>query len=270
MRQNLIIAVIALLVPAQALGQDMPLSDVLLDGQGWSLASKGYEEILRLQGFTTGAVGVYHNMGMKNISTDMTTVDRVHGDARHNGPSLYFGLNNNGYGVNPSSKSLLVSRGAANIDTPEAIQIAGLNCPNYIAFSADFGTLFVGDRDGTCVWVFRIEQDGRLTAGQPYCPLRLASGQTGSGVAALTLDKAGRIYAATPQGVQIFDPTGRLCGVLSNPVGEALVAVAFGGPDGKRLFVASKNTVYMRKVQVQGQSFDPNAKFTLPPPIRQK
>ena len=36
-------------------------------------------------------------------------------------------------------------------------------------------------------------------------------------VSSLTVDMAGRIYAATPLGVQVFDPTGRLSGVLLPP-----------------------------------------------------
>jgi hypothetical protein len=53
----------------------------------------------------------------------------------------------------------------------------------------------------------------------PYCSLRVGPGGQ-SRVTALTGDKDGRIYAATPLGIQVFDPTGRLCGVMAAPPGQ--------------------------------------------------
>ena len=77
-----------------------------------------------------------------------------------------------------------------------------------------------------------------------------------SGVCRLHTDTDGRIYALTNLGVQILDPTGRLCGVLTSPTHEPLVAMAFGGAKGNLLFVATKTTVYTRKVKSQGLGFE--------------
>lgn len=81
----------------------------------------------------------------------------------------------------------------------------------------------------------------------PYCPLR--PGPDGKvEVSSLTADKDGRIYAATPIGVQVFDPTGRLCGVVAGPPGRPDV-VAF---EGDRLIVWVGGTKYARKLKTTG------------------
>src|SRR5262249_45138549 len=139
---------------------------------------------------------------------------------------------------------------------PDLRKLEGVASPSGSALSPDESTLFVGDAEGSHVWAFRIEKDGRLTAGERYCPLRVKSGQKASGVTALATDAAGRVYAATPLGVQVFDPTGRLSGVMTHPApGKPLVGLAFGGPDRKTLYVSTSDTVYARKSKVQGAGF---------------
>ena len=66
------------------------------------------------------------------------------------------------------------------------------------------------------------------------------------------MDRVGRLYAATSQGIQVFDPTGRLCGVLLKPEREAATALTFGGPDFDRLYVLCNNKLYARKLKTKG------------------
>jgi hypothetical protein len=81
----------------------------------------------------------------------------------------------------------------------------------------------------------------------PYCPVRPGpKGQVE--VTRLTTDKDGRIYAATPIGVQVFDPTGRLCGVMAAPPGRPEV-VAF---EGDHLIVWVGDVKYARKLNTTG------------------
>lgn len=96
-------------------------------------------------------------------------------------------------------------------------EIPGIESPSCNVYSLDCGTLYVGSKVGHYIWAFRVEKDNSLTAGQPYCALRLPSGQKNIAVTAMEKDSEGRIYAATSIGVQIFDPTERLCGVMDNP-----------------------------------------------------
>jgi enterochelin esterase family protein len=60
------------------------------------------------------------------------------------------------------------------------------------------------------------------------------------------------LYAATDLGIQVFDPTGRLCGVLLKPKDEPLIGVAFGGSDNDRLFTVCGDKLYSRKLKTRG------------------
>jgi gluconolactonase len=71
-------------------------------------------------------------------------------------------------------------------------------------------------------------------------------------VAGLTVDGDRRLYAATREGVQVFDPTGRLCGVLLKPLPQPVTAVAFGGAGRDRLFIACGDRLFVRKTKAKG------------------
>lgn len=141
----------------------------------------------------------------------------------------------------------------------------GITAPNGITLSPDQGTLAVSDVRGTNVWTFRVEADGRLTAKSPYMTMRTPVDpnakspdgrtpvyKTVSGGDGMTSDLQGRYYVATHLGVQVFDPTGRMCGVLPNPGDKNMTSVGFGGPNREYLFVTCGDKVFKRKVQATG------------------
>lgn len=110
------------------------------------------------------------------------------------------------------------------------------------AVSRDGSTVFAGYPDRAAVWAYPVK-DGKpdMAAGAPYAPLRIVAGYDNSraerekrlkepaklAVTALLVDPAGRIYAATPKDIQVFDPTGRLCGTLPLPSAGAPVKMAW-------------------------------------------
>lgn len=140
----------------------------------------------------------------------------------------------------------------------------GISKPNGIALSNDGGTLAVSDYGGTHTWTFRVNSGGVLDAKVPTMPMRLAidpkgefkfneappyvASSQGDGMA---VDKAGRYYVTSNLGVQIFDPTGRPCGVLPRPdATQPLVTAVLAGKDHSTLFVANGTAVYRRKLTV--------------------
>ena len=120
----------------------------------------------------------------------------------------------------------------------------GITRPNGIALSLDGGTLAVSDSGGVNAWMFRVGDGGTLDAKMPTMTLRLAidpqgefqfnepppyiTASRGDGMA---VDKAGRYYITSAVGVQIFDPTGRLCGVLPKPNEDATNQLYAGGTE---------------------------------------
>jgi enterochelin esterase family protein len=72
----------------------------------------------------------------------------------------------------------------------------------------------------------------------------------------MTSDTAGRYYVATEVGVQIFDPTGRLCGVLTRPqLDKPLTSCALAGPGREYLYATNGDKIFRRKVQAIGNAY---------------
>ncbi|HBE68681.1 MAG TPA: hydrolase, partial [Planctomycetaceae bacterium] len=124
--------------------------------------------------------------------------------------------------------------------------------PNGIGLSPDGGTLAVSDHGGQQTWLYRF--DGRnLDAKMPNMPMRLPIDPAGefkfntpppykaaSKGDGLATDAQGRFYVTSELGIQIFDPTGRPCGVLPPPdPTQPLVSCTIGGPNGNYLLVAN-------------------------------
>ena len=101
--------------------------------------------------------------------------------------------------------------------------------PTCSAVALGGSTLLIGDAAGGYVWAFRIEKDGSIGPGDRYCRLKLRKNETRSETSAITMDSADRTYLATKEGIQVFDPTGRLCGVFTSPPGGKVTALAFHG-----------------------------------------
>ncbi len=153
-----------------------------------------------------------------------------------------------------------------NIKSGEVSPVdTGITRPNGIALSNDGGTLAVSDSGGPNTWTFRVNEGGKLDAKMPTMTMRLPidpkgefkfnepppyqSASRGDGTA---VDKAGRYYVTSAVGVQIFDPTGRLCGVLPKPIeDQPLTSCTLAGPDHQYLYVTNGRAVLRRKLTVQ-------------------
>ena len=153
-----------------------------------------------------------------------------------------------------------------NPQTGEVIAVdTGITRPNGIALSNDGGTLAVSDYGGTHTWTFRVNDRAVLDAKMPTMPMRLAiepkgefrfnepppyvSVARGDGMA---VDKAGRYYVTSELGVQVFDPTGRPCGVLPKvDKDQPLTTCMLAGSDHSTLYIAHGKRLYRRKLTVQ-------------------
>jgi enterochelin esterase family protein len=114
--------------------------------------------------------------------------------------------------------------------------------------------LAVSEYGGTNVWVFRIEKDGSLTAGERYMTLRAPTGKPDSGGDGMTTDGQGRYYVTSHVGIQMFDSTGRLSGVIERPQNKGTVSAAFAGSQLEYLYVCSSDKIYRRKTKAKGVS----------------
>jgi sugar lactone lactonase YvrE len=137
----------------------------------------------------------------------------------------------------------------------------GITGPNGIALSPDGGTLAVSDFRGGNVWTFRVEADGSLSGKTPYMTLRRpidAKGEfrfnepppfaAASGGDGMSADSIGRWFVASSLGVQVFDPTGRECGLLRKPQpAKPLTSCAVAGD---YLYATNGDKVFRRRVKM--------------------
>lgn len=141
----------------------------------------------------------------------------------------------------------------------------GITRPNGITLSNDGGTLAVSDYGGQYAWMFRVNADNTLDAKMPSMTMRRPIDREGEFAFnepppylttargdGMAVDKRGRYYITTALGVQVFDPTGRPCGLLPKPdVEKPLTSCILAGPEHSTLFIAQGSTIYRRKLTVQ-------------------
>ncbi|MBN9121711.1 MAG: hypothetical protein J0I06_21655 [Planctomycetes bacterium] len=121
---------------------------------------------------------------------------------------------------------------------------------NVQTYSADGGTRFFHISGGAFLWAEPVVEGGSVNfRGAPYAPLRTRRGESSIEVTGLATDRDGRIYAATEIGVQVFDPTGRLCGVLTPAAPGKSERLAF---EGDTLTLWAGETKYARKLRTEG------------------
>ena len=144
----------------------------------------------------------------------------------------------------------------------------GLANPNGITLSPGHDTLAVSEAGGEFVYAFRVNPDGTLDAKTPYMTLRRPIDPKGefksqqpppykqaSGGDGMTSDTIGRYYVTSALGVQVFDPLGRLCGVLPKPQPDKpLTSCALSGPQREYLYVTNGDKIFRRKVQATGNA----------------
>ena len=274
-----------LVLATAARGQDMPLSQILIPGETWHEVKlpTGKPAVLAADG--KGRVyladGDRGPILRREVDGKVTTFARPSapvrglsftGDNRlcatmpegnrivaydEKGRELVLGSLTVGRGrdlaVSPSGEVFYIDpkRKAVFRFGDEKPVAEGLAEPAGLAFWRGGGTLIVGDGAGKHLFAFRVGAKGKLDAREAYYTLRVRPKQP-SAVRSLALDVQGRLYAATAEGVQVFDPTGRLCGVLARPLRQPVTAVVFGGSGRDRLYVLCGGKLWQRKVKVKG------------------
>jgi gluconolactonase len=135
----------------------------------------------------------------------------------------------------------------------------GIRRPNGIMLSRDEKVLYVNDTQGEFLLAFDVQADGTLTNRRNFAKYQGAtSGPTGvtSGADGLAIDEAGRVYAATSAGVEVFDGKGTHLGTI--PVGRAPQNIAFAGKDKKTLYIVGRGSAF--KVDLETPGFKGRAK----------
>jgi enterochelin esterase family protein len=134
-----------------------------------------------------------------------------------------------------------------------------LGRPNGISLSPDQKSLAVSDYGGVNVFTLKIADDGTLSDKAAPMTMQTPPPAEGkkpvSGGDGMTTDASGRYFVTSNLGVQVFDPSGKLMGIIERPQNKGAVNLAFGGPDLSMLFICNSDKVYKRKTKTKGIVF---------------
>jgi gluconolactonase len=132
--------------------------------------------------------------------------------------------------------------------------------PNGVVLSPDEKILYLNNTNGEYMLAFDVQPDGSLKNRRNFAKYEGVTPNAGgvpvSGADGLTIDSAGRLYAACANGVQVFSPQGRHLGTI--PMPRAPQNLSFAGPDKKTLYVVGRGVA--SKVQMLAQGLKERAR----------
>ena len=121
-----------------------------------------------------------------------------------------------------------------------------LEGPNGLAFSPDERFLFVGNWDLERKIVLRIDlEDG---SSETFFDMTDAPGE--DAIDGVKVDQAGNLYVCGPGGIWLLSPEGEHLGTLRLP--EDPHNLAWGGEDGKTLYVTALTSIYRLRLGIPG------------------
>lgn len=114
--------------------------------------------------------------------------------------------------------------------------------PNGLAFSPDEKTLYIGDSQAGIIHAFDAAKDGTLSNGRLFAETPGPDG--------MKVDKQGRLWTTASDGVRVYAPDGVLVGTIEFPRKPA--NCAFGGENGRTLFVTARDSVFQVAIAAEG------------------
>ena len=120
-------------------------------------------------------------------------------------------------------------------------------------------------RGAPTVWACAVGADGRLAAPRAFAELFRGDGRYGSDLEkkvdslpeGMVTDREGHLYVGTRFGMQVFDETGQLLGLIDFPVPISFSpkrprSCAFGGEGLSTLYVSCDDEIFAVKTGVGG------------------
>ena len=119
--------------------------------------------------------------------------------------------------------------------------------PNGIALSPDESVLYVADYNNNVVYTFAVAADGSTSNRKSFATVTSPDG--------FAVDCAGNLYVAsgTPGAIQVYSPTGTKLGSVT--VAASLSNMAFGGNDGKTLYITAGKALYSLDMNLPGYPY---------------
>lgn len=113
--------------------------------------------------------------------------------------------------------------------------------PNGLVLSPDEKLLYVADTRKNHIRRYQVHRDGTLQGGEEWAKTPSPDG--------LRVDREGRVWSASGNGVNVIEPSGKILQVIPFPQVPANLAFS---RDGKTLYVTARTAVYRVRVSVTG------------------
>ena len=154
------------------------------------------------------------------------------------------------YGVKPEDRALHF-QGLFALELGGRLRLLAddFEKPNGLAFAPDERTLYVNDTARYHVRAFTVLPSGDLKPGSGRVFARLDP-ETPGGPDGLKVDQGGRVYVAVAQGVWVFEPEGKLLGIIACRSGRPTWPGM--APTRRRLAITAVDTVYRVRLKVSG------------------
>ena len=125
-----------------------------------------------------------------------------------------------------------------------------LKGPNGIALSPDEKFLYVGnwDPEKKVVMRYDIDADGNGSNGRVFFDMTRAPGE--DAVDGIKVDQKGNLYVCGPGGIWVISAQGKHLGTIKAPKNPH--NLAWGGNDGKTLYITAQNTLYRMPLNIAG------------------
>jgi hypothetical protein len=232
--------------------QDMPLSQVLIPGEEWKKVGGKFKSIWALSSVSGKTPLLFLYDDTNKLQAILDRNDKARADVHEEAitPLRFHAHASTGFAYTIRPKEQVVTVHPIN-DPDKSLKEIKLPITEASAWALtrDMGSVLITGAASKHVWMFRLDADGGFSGGEKYMTLRVRKDDLRSEASAICLDHAGRFFAATKFGVQVFDPTGRLCGVLLNPSSQRPTAMTFGGENGDLLYLACGTELYSRRLQ---------------------
>ncbi|MEY4987480.1 MAG: hypothetical protein RL567_1259 [Bacteroidota bacterium] len=187
-----------------------------------------------------------HTYEGKQLNSPNDLVQKKSGDYYFTDPP--YGLPGRG---KPEPAKELDFQGVYRINTKGEIslQIKDLGRPNGLAFSPDESILYVGTSERpTLINAYPVDKAGNLGESKLFFDAaELAKEGIRGGYDGMKVDTKGNVWTTGPGGVLIINSAGKLLGRIAT--GNRNSNVAFGGADGKYVFITSDMNLLRIKIK---------------------
>ena len=120
--------------------------------------------------------------------------------------------------------------------------------PNGVTLSPDSKVLYINNSPTRTVYRYDVLADGTVANGKVF--MDMSDHKEDGTTDGMKTDVQGNLYDSGPGGLWIISPEGKHLGTIHTP--ERLTNLAFGGPDGRTLFLTGHEMLFYIQVKVGG------------------